>query len=269
MGMENNVLPQTNETGIIIIYVIFLMLFMGVVLLLFFYFSKKKIIQKELEKKDLELEYQKELLQATLLVQEEERQRIARDLHDDISSKLNIVSLNSHLLTTPDLNESEVAEITDNIIKLVAKALENSRKIAHDLLPPVLEKFGLHAGLEELCYEYNNNKVTTIKYENKASFSEIEPERQLHIFRIVQELINNSVRHGKASEIAIQFKEKDNIITCKYTDNGKGFDTTEIKNKKGLGMKNIESRIFFLKGEIAINSVINKGTHISFNFSNL
>ncbi|KAF2517462.1 sensor histidine kinase [Flavobacterium salilacus subsp. salilacus] len=267
--MENNVLPQNNETGIIIIYVIFLMLFMGVVLLLFFYFSKKKIIQKELEKKDLELEYQKELLHATLLVQEEERQRIARDLHDDISSKLNVVSLNSHLLTTPDLSEKEVAEITDNIVKLVAKALESSRKIAHDLLPPVLEKFGLNAGIEELCFEYNSSKITIVNYENNVSFTEIIPEKQLHIFRIIQELINNSVRHGSASEITILFKEKDNVITCIYTDNGKGFDTKEIKSKKGLGMKNIESRIFFLKGEITIDSVINKGTQITFNFSSL
>ncbi|QYJ68022.1 sensor histidine kinase [Flavobacterium litorale] len=267
--MESNVLPESNEAGIIIIYVIFLMLFMGIVLLLFFYFSKKKIVQKELEKKDLELDYQKELLQTTLLVQEEERQRIARDLHDDISSKLNIVSLNSHLLTTPDLNEKEVTEITDNIINLVGKALENSRKIAHDLLPPVLEKFGLNAGLEELCYEYNSNKITTVDYENRASFEGIEPNKQLHIFRIVQELINNSVRHGKASKISVLFKETNNGIRCDYIDNGKGFDTEDIKNKKGLGMKNIESRVFFLNGSLTIDSVINKGTHISFNFSNL
>ena len=269
MGMENDVLPQANQTGTIIIYVIFLMLFMGIVLLLFFYFSKKKIIQKELEKKDLELEYQKELLQATLLVQEEERQRIARDLHDDISSKLNIVSLNSHLLTTPDLSEAEIAEITDNIVKLVAKALENSRKIAHDLLPPVLEKFGLNAGLEELCFEYNSSKITNVVYENNACFEDIEPDRQLHIFRIVQELINNSVRHGKASKITILFEENDNVIQCNYTDDGRGFDTKSIKNKKGLGMKNIESRIFFLKGTFTIDSIINKGTQITFNFSNL
>ncbi|OIQ16895.1 MAG: two-component sensor histidine kinase [Flavobacterium sp. MedPE-SWcel] len=265
--MESDVLPKANETGTIIIYVIFLMLFMGSILLLFFYFSKKKIVQKELEKKDLELQYQKELLQNTLLVQEEERQRIARDLHDDISSKLNIVSLNSHLLTTPDLNKDEVTEITDNIISLVGKALENSRKIAHDLLPPVLEKFGLDAGLKELCFEYNSNKVAIVDYENKADFEQLDSSRQLHVFRIVQELINNSVRHGKASKISINFQGNNTSIQCKYNDNGRGFNIEDVKNKKGLGMKNIETRIFFLNGDITIDSAINKGTYITFNFN--
>jgi signal transduction histidine kinase len=83
-----------------------------VTLVIFFYFSRKKIIQKELEKKDLEIQYQKELLSAVIITQEEERKRIAQDLHDDISSKLNIVSLNSYLLTAPNLTENETLGIT-------------------------------------------------------------------------------------------------------------------------------------------------------------
>jgi signal transduction histidine kinase len=89
---------------------------MSIVLILFFYFSRKKIIQKELEKKDLEINHQKSLLRAVIITQEDERKRIAQDLHDDISSKLNIVSLNSHLLQTPNLSSDELMEITDIII---------------------------------------------------------------------------------------------------------------------------------------------------------
>lgn len=267
MGMENSILQKAPETGTIIIYVIFLMLFMGSLLLLFFYFSKKKIIQKELENKNLEIQYQKNLLETTLIVQEEERQRIARDLHDDISSKLNVVSLNSHMLTTPDLKAGEITEITNNIITLVAKALDSSRKIAHELLPPVLEKFGLDAALQELCFDYNETKATFIEYENNAHFEKLDTIQQLHIFRIIQELINNSVKHGAASKINIAFTDAGNMGTCIYNDNGKGFDTSAIKINKGLGMKNIESRIFFLKGTHTITSDTDKGTAITFNFS--
>ena len=142
---------QESEIIEIIVYSFIAFLLMGIVMILFFYFSRKKIIQKELEKKDLEIQYQKELLSAVIITQEEERKRIAQDLHDDISSKLNIVSLNSHLLNTPNLSPKEVTEITGNIINLTSKALDNSRKIAHGLLSPVLDKFGLHAGVEELC----------------------------------------------------------------------------------------------------------------------
>ena len=124
-------------------YITFGFLLMAILVVVFFYLSRKKIIKKELEKKDLEINHQKELLRSIIITQEEERKRIAQDLHDDISSKLNIVSLNSHLLKTPNLDNDELLDITDNIILLTKKALENSRRIAHDLLPPVLEKFGL------------------------------------------------------------------------------------------------------------------------------
>lgn len=267
MGMETDLLSKTNETGLIVITGIFLMFFMSMILLLFFYFSKKKIIQKELEKKNLELEYQKDLILATLEVQESERKRISQDLHDDISSKLNIVSLNSHLLTTPDLTEEEISEITGNIINLISKALTNSRRIAHDLLPPVLDKFGLHAGLEELCFDLNSSKSIAVDYDNNIKFSEEDKNRHLHVFRIVQELMNNSIRHGKASKISIAFKKEDDITTCNYSDNGKGFDVKSLKKKKsGLGMKNIESRIIFLGGSMTIDSAINKGTNVVFKF---
>lgn len=266
MGMDAEFLSETNKTGLILITGIFFMFFMGMILLLFFHFSKKKIIQKELEKKNLELEYQRDLLQATIEVQEDERKRIAQDLHDDISSKLNIVSLNSHMLATPDLSSTEVSEITGTIIDLVHKALDNSRRIAHNLLPPVLDKFGLAAGLDELYFELNSSKALIVKHENNVTFSEVDKDKQLHVFRIIQELINNSIRHGKATIVSIVFNENENGVVCTYSDNGIGFDTGNIKSQKGLGMKNIESRIIFLNGSISIKSVIDKGTNVVFNF---
>lgn len=250
----------------IIIYSCAAFLLMGLVLVVFFYFSRKKIIQKELEKRDLVIQYQKEQLRAVILTQEEERKRIAQDLHDDISSKLNIVSLNSHLLKTPNLLETEITEITDNIINLVGNALENTRRIAHDLLPPVLDNFGLHAGIEELCLEFNSSKAVLVNYQNLAQFEHLEKSKHLHVFRILQELMNNSLRHGKATSINIFFEENNGLNTCKYSDDGIGFDTKDPKNQHGLGMKNIESRVDFLNGTIAIDSAIDKGIKVLINF---
>jgi signal transduction histidine kinase len=257
---------QESEIIEIIVYSFIAFLLMGLVLILFFYFSRKKIIQKEFEKKDLEIQYQKELLSSVIITQEEERKRIAQDLHDDISSKLNIVSLNSHLLTTPNLTETEVVEITNNIINLTAKALDNSRKIAHGLLPPVLDKFGLHAGVEELCLEFSSSKAVKVNYENKTVFDIIDNDKHLHVFRILQELMNNSLRHGKASIISIIFEKKNEKNWCFYTDDGIGFEMKSDENKKGLGMKNIESRIAFLNGKMTLDSAINKGISVVFNF---
>lgn len=235
-------------------------------MVLFFYFSRKKIVKIAVEKKNQEIHYQKEILQSVIQTQEEERMRIAQDLHDDISSKLNIVSLNTHLLKTPNLSEAEYAEITDNIVSLTAKALENSRRIAHDLLPPVFEKFGLHAAVEELVLEFSTAKNVKINYSNNLDFSNLEVNNQLHVFRILQELLNNSIRHGKATNISISFVNKIEQNTCLYSDNGIGFDTSLDNQKRGIGMQNIESRVNFLGGKINIQSEINKGVQIEFNF---
>lgn len=120
----------------IIFFAVGLLLFMSLAIVLFFYFSRKKIIKAQLEKANLEIEYQKELLQSTILTQEEERKRIAQDLHDAISSKLNVVSLNANMLFGNDLESSEVHRIGESIRKTTTTVLENSRRIAHDLLPP-------------------------------------------------------------------------------------------------------------------------------------
>lgn len=263
--MKADQIPE-KELVAIILYISLFFIIVAVALIIFFYFSRKKIIQKELEKIDLILRYQKEQLHAIIVTQEEERKRIAQDLHDDISSKLNIVSLNSHLLTAPNLTEAETTEITENIIALTTKALDNSRKIAHNLLPPVFEKFGLNAGIEELCEEFESGKSVKIHYSNEIDFDEKDIDRHLHIFRILQELMNNSIRHGKAAEIWISFANKNGVNTCDYKDNGIGFDSSNAENQKGLGMKNIDSRISFLEGTIEINSKINSGIAVNFTF---
>lgn len=247
-------------------FILFAFFSVFLILVLFFYFSRKKIVQIAVEKKNQEIHYQKEILQSVIQTQEEERIRIAQDLHDDISSKLNIVSLNTHLLKTPNLSEAEYIEIIDNIVTLTAKALENSRRIAHDLLPPVFEKFGLHAAIEELVLEFSSAKNVQINYSNELDFSVLDVKNQLHIFRILQELLNNSIRHGKATSISITFINKNQQKTCLYSDNGVGFNTNLGNIKRGIGMQNIESRLNYLGGKIDVQSEINKGVQIEFNF---
>ncbi len=177
---------STTEVEIIytVIYAFVAFLLMAVSVLIFVYYSRKKIIQKEIEKKDLEITYQKQLLNATILVQEEERKRIARDLHDDISSKLNIISLNSHFLTASDLSTTETQQITTTIIDVTAKVLDSTRRIAHDLLPPILEEFGLHAAIQELCTAFSHAETLAIVYNNpekQAFFNSVAVNKHLHI----------------------------------------------------------------------------------------
>lgn len=255
-----------SNTDLITVFVYTFLAFisMSLVLILFFYYSRKKIIKHEVDKKNLEIQHQKEMIEAMITTQENERERIARDLHDEISSKLNVVSLNSHLLKTPNLSSNEIAEITENIADLTSKVLESSRRIAHDLFPPVFEKFGLEAGIEELIEETKSTGKFEIDFQNTIDFSQLSSEIQLSIFRILQELLNNTLKYANASQVKISFHHLNGNRQFVYQDNGVGFDRSN--HTKGMGLINIESRIGVIQGEFSMETNKNQGFKIEIIF---
>lgn len=249
-------LQLSNEKEIIniIIIAICLLLLMAVTIILFFYLSRRKIIKTQLQKAQLEVSYQKEILQNTLVTQEEERKRIAQDLHDAISSKLNVVSLNASLLTEAGISSEETQRIGEGIHKVTATVLENSRRIAHDLLPPTLEKFGLKAALEELCEEVADTRKFQLSHSLNYKNAFLSAEKELHFFRIAQELFNNTIKHSQASHIRVTLETHENGVSLQYEDDGKGMDLTEVKGAKGLGMSGIENRAAILNAYLQIDS---------------
>jgi signal transduction histidine kinase len=255
-------LTQEDQVIAIVVISVLLLLIMGISLLLFFFFSRKKIVEKELEKKNLEITHQKEIIQSIIITQEEERKRIAQDLHDDISSKLNVINLNANLLKDGNLTTEEYSIVNNGILEATEKTLESARKIAYNLLPPILDNFGLKVAIEELADSFNNSRKINIEYNINYPKKFLIPQNELHLFRITQELINNSVRHGKASNSIINISYKVNKLIFNYKDNGIGFNTHNIDNKKGLGMKNIESRVSLLNGKYSIGSEIGNGFKI-------
>lgn len=255
---------EADNIILVIIFTIAILLFMAVSLFVFFYFARKKIITTEREKANLVVQHQKNLLYETIATQEEERKRIAQDLHDDISSKLNIVSLNANLLLEDGLDSEERKTLATSILEISSTTLENSRRIAHDLLPPTLDKFGLDAAIQELADEYNQSRKVKVVYNSSYKDKMLLPEQELHIFRIIQEAINNSIRHGKAEKVNIVLET--DPFRLIYTDNGKGFDMEKVKEKKGLGLKNMESRAAMLNGNLKFESALNEGVNIEILF---
>ena len=265
LAMEGTIFFK-EESQVTLFSLLCFLFVLSIILILFFFFSKKKIIQKELEKKDLDLFHQKKLLEANLLVQEEERKRIGGELHDDISSQLNLMALDLQLLNKPKIEHDDLKKIQQHLLNLIFKANENSRKIAHNLFPPMLEKFGLEAALEELIDDFNFSNIINIHFKSEYDLNLLSPAAQLHIYRIFQELINNSLKHGKANKIEIKILNLNSKINFFYLDDGKGFKPQKLNQKKsGLGLKNIENRIFFLDGTFQLKSQPQEG--ITFNFS--
>ena len=256
-------METTGQIINVLVYSVIFIVLITIGLMLFFFYSRKKITEKEMEKSALKLKNQEEVLQATIATQEEERKRIAQDMHDAISSKLNVISLTTNLLLENEQLAVEDRASLTHILTINNTVLESSRKIAHDLLPPILEKFGLKVALEELLEDYMQASKLQILH-TIESLPELSNMDELHIFRIVQELINNAIKHAKATQLKIELSHTMEGFKLTFSDNGKGFDPENINFKTGLGLQNIKSRAAILKCVLDIKSSDNNGSTFTF-----
>ncbi|QIE58841.1 sensor histidine kinase [Rasiella rasia] len=252
-------LIQDNQIITVILIAIILLLLMSTAIIAFFYLSRKKITKTELEKARLKIDHQQEVLRTSLVTQEEERKRIAQDLHDAISSKLNIVSLNANFLTEETITTHEANTLGESIVNVTKTVLENSRRIAHDLLPPSLEKFGLVAAVDELCDQVKECGTIIIEPDLDESANVLTESNALHVFRIVQELFNNTIKYADAKLVVLSLKSIENAVHLHYQDNGKGFELETGRMAKGLGLSGIHNRAVILDAHVTLDSKPNEG----------
>lgn len=237
---------------------------------LWYYRNNKKLSeQKELnyrqQLKEAEQQRQLEYSSALLEGEEKERRRLARDLHDGLGGLLANVKINlSGLEARAETNV--IVEDLGGIINQVDGSLTELRRIAHNMMPMALIKFGLEIALEDLC-DFFRNEVTYISFQAFAIQKDIPEQVQVSIYRIIQELLTNAVRHGRASQIVLQCSQNENRFFITMEDNGRGFDKSILKTKKGIGLNNMESRVSFLKGNLEIDSAINEGTTVNIELS--
>ncbi|MCK8479259.1 sensor histidine kinase [Psychroserpens algicola] len=262
--MENEFSASQAEIIGALVYGIIFLVLVTLGLILFFYYSRRKIVEKEVEKINIKLDHQKKILQTTIKVQEEERNRIAQDLHDAISSKLNVVSLTTNVLIDDDSIAEEHKEALNHILDITTRTLESSRKIAHELMPPILDKFGLKVALEELFDEFTSNTDIKIKH-HIESLNDLDKSNELHVFRIAQELISNALVHGKANQLKMELKKEKEGFALVFKDNGVGFDVNDIKKKSGIGLQNIKSRVAILNGQLFVESSKKTGSIFTIN----
>ncbi len=251
---------KQNETEIIKRKSEFRIALFGALLLLIsslgiwlFYRQRQKLKNKEIET----LKTQKKLgkLEALIEGEEKERKRLAQDLHDGINGDLSVIKYKISSIENKNLNETENKEY--NIaIKMLDNAIEQVRHISHNLAPPSLQNFNLVEAIQQYCSKIEPLKV---EFQNFGKLHHLNKETETAIYRIVQEAINNIIKHAKATEALVQINNHDDNIHLTIEDNGIGFNAEN--SKAGLGLKNIQARAEFLKGELTIDSN-KKGTTI-------
>ena len=243
---------------ILIVTSMIILMILALTVLWFFFYFQNKIIHFKMKEKEIEIEYQKKLLLNTVKTQENERARISAELHDDIGSTLNVLNLNLHLLKRKISQDSETLKIFVQIEDLLVKSISQTRIISHNLMPQMLRKFGFQHALHELADSVNLNGSVHISVRNEHLCNLKNDLNQLHLLRIIQELINNTLKHSEASEIEIHFtySEMDQLMTMSYTDNGAGFDYKA--EYPGLGIYNIKTRAELLNGCVEYSDLNDK-----------
>lgn len=250
---------------------IFVLLTIGTVIVLllasavifFVIFYQKRMLQNKLATQALESAYQKQLLQSTIDSQEKERKRIASDLHDGVGAMLSAAKLNLNMLKRGTISNEELPEVLVDTNTMIDETIETVRKISKDLLPSSLENFGLSKAVLELC-EKLNTPTTTVSFKESHEASHLSQREELLIFRMIQELLNNAIKHADASAIKVTINWGA-VLAVSVSDNGKGFDLEEIKGdiKKGVGLYSIENRASLLGGEVTFKSTIGEGSIVT------
>ena len=241
--MEKWLDPKTIALWIIIVLAVISLLAVSFIRLVRINF--RRMVEQRLKESRMQLEHQKQLLETSVVAQEQERTRIAADLHDSLIGKLTVLRLKNQ-------TQCDIQDI-DN---LLGESIAEARRISHDLSPPMLD----HATI----YELLKNTIAPWKEQFKVHFhksinheTEVPVDLKIQIIRIVQEIIINTHKHAEATDIFINLRVSKKHLAVSVRDNGKGFDIN--KGKKGIGLKNIELRMLYLKGKYKIKSG-NKGT---------
>jgi two-component system, NarL family, sensor kinase len=198
-----------------------------------------------------------EKIQAEIRTLERERRRIANDLHDDLGPMLASVKFHA---TAAELKTEEDKILIQKVCDLIDEMLTRIREIAFDLMPNALTRKGLVATLEELIPKAEKLFPFKIEFVHDQSSLLLPPEMTIHLYRIILEIIHNTIKHSEATELTMKLLLTENEVIFESRDNGIGFDLKRIDEKmEGLGLKNLQTRTEIMHGELKIQTEPGKG----------
>jgi len=252
---DRQIARQNNLRNILIALFLFLLLSLG------FLYNRYRLQQRNRYQQELNRQ-QNEMFNAISLAQEQERKRIAQDIHDSLGSVLSAAKLKMI-----EAKESKPELTTDEKflsgIGLLDEASAELRNISHNIMPATLSKLGLIPALKNLCEKVISHKGLQVRFIAHDFENRADEQTEITIYRIVLELINNVVKHAAASRATVQLVKYPDYINITVEDNGRGFDTAKTADeKKGIGLGSVAARVDYLKGKMDIDSMPGKGTTV-------
>ncbi len=221
--------------------------------------QKQREEQKQKELMDLKLYQQREILNAIMMTQEQERERIGESLHNGVAQLLYGVQTRLQLLKVKEPADEKQLK---TILNIVSDAINDTRRIAFELVPAVLKDYGIEVALNELIRKIvKGDPHVSLEFSGEIALPE---KLEFAIYRIVQELLNNIIKHAESTEVAIVISQQKDTVSLIVSDNGKGFQEAFPRRvSNGMGLKNIRNRVKLLEGRFTINSSPGNGAKVT------
>lgn len=256
---------QETSNDIIVFLVVVSSLIIGMVLfiimMLYLYSNRQVQFKKGLE--EIKLNHEKTLMATQLEIQEQTFQNISREIHDNISLSLTLAKLNLHTIDWSSKEKS--GEQVSSSINLISKAVAELSDISKGLNADIIIQDGLLKAIEEELHRICQVGLFSVNYELTGTPVYMDNQKELIVFRIVQEAFNNIIKHANAKTTRLTLHYNMVKLDISITDDGNGFDTNVARTNRQAGLKNMETRIKILRGHMNVYSVPGNGTALSFN----
>ena len=225
------------------------------------YQNKQKLQQRKIN--EFETEKKLTATEAVLKGEEQERTRLAKDLHDGLGGMLSGLKYSFNSIKNNIIFSQVHTKTFERSMTMLDNSINEMRRLAHNMMPEALVKFGLDTALKDFSNDMNQTGAINVNYLSLGMEKvSIEQTTAITIYRIVQELINNIIKHSEAKNAIIQLSKMDKKLSVTVEDDGNGFDITFLNTAKGIGWTNIQSRVDFLNGTLNIQSTQSKGTSV-------
>jgi signal transduction histidine kinase len=256
-------------------WIIFLGLLLLLALVLFFVWrhnakrnlaiTKQQIQINESRIRELEQQAQMVAMDAIIKGEQNERSRVAQDLHDGVGSLLSGVKLSLSAMKGNMVISEEMAYAFERSIMQLDNAIAEMRRVAYNMMPESLVKYGLVDASKNFCDDINNSHQIRVVFESIHFDVVLEKAKEVIAFRIIQELVNNAIKHSKGTQVIVQLSSSEGWISLIVEDNGKGLAQESYSNK-GMGLESLNNRVQYLKGKMDVRSEVGKGLSVLIEF---
>ncbi len=227
-------------------------------------YGEEKLILSVVRNISHRRETERQILSAVIKGEERERQRFAREMHDGLGPLLSTIKLYVNELDSALLEETERKELIRHSNELIDDAVNATRTISNNLMPTVIHSYGLVKAVHAFCEKVNKTNQLNIEFVTENIHQKLDQNLELILFRVITELINNTIKHAEAKNVSILLKKEGDRLSLDFADDGIGFVVDDIiqSENKGMGLKNIISRIMSINGDYNFNSQPGEGFHI-------